>query len=655
MTSDDDDRTVIRPSSPPGPSPAATPAEDKTIVVGAPLAIEKTQLTGAPPPSAMDHGNGLAMGTYLGEFELTQMVGEGGFGIVYLAYDHSLHRRVALKEYMPSSLAARTSATHVQVKSERYRETFEAGLKSFINEARLLASFDHPSLVKVYRFWEANGTAYMVMPFLEGVTLKDKLREMGEAPDEAWMRSLLGPVTEALVVIHAEQCYHRDIAPDNVMWLPNVNRWLLLDFGAARRVIGDMTQALTVILKPGYAPVEQYAEIPGMKQGPWTDVYALAASVYFAIMGKTPPPSVGRLLNDTYVPLTKSAQGRYSEGFLAAIDRALIVRPEERTQSIPQLRDELGLGEMASGDPYMTRPLPPGMDIPPRPPAPPPFAAAPGATPTSAPAPRPASAAVAAAPAAAAAAPRKNGKLIAIGAAVIVLGGLAVGAYELLAPAPRPAPAPAPVAATAPAPSPAVATPPPGAAPTPAPAAAPPAATPAQAAASFDVPAEFARVVQAQSGGFNVHAEASKARLRIDIDELSFTVSADRDGFLYVLAYGSDGVLTQLYPNSEAGALKVHKGQVMKLPQPPIYFATTEPAGPAQLLVMVSAHQRDHSALDPHKEGLFRSFPTGARAQRLAAAYAGPLSIIAGKPICSGSAPCNDEFGAAVIKVETVR
>src|SRR4051812_26705475 len=305
--------------------------------------------------------NALPRGTRLHEFEVLELVGEGGFGIVYLAQDQVLERRVALKEYLPSSLASRGPDLTVHVSSTRYEETFQLGLRSFLNEARLLASFDHPSLVKVYRFWEANGTAYMVMPFYEGRTLKDVLRELGKPPDEAWLRTLLAPLTEALATIHAEQRYHRDIAPDNVMMLAGTNRPLLLDFGAARRVIGDMTQALTVILKPGYAPVEQYAEIPGMKQGPWTDLYALAAVVYFAIIGKTPPPSVGRLLNDTYVPLAQAAAGRYSPAFLAAIDRALIVRPEDRTQTIAQLRTELGFGELPAGDPYTTRPLPPGM------------------------------------------------------------------------------------------------------------------------------------------------------------------------------------------------------------------------------------------------------------------------------------------------------
>jgi serine/threonine protein kinase len=304
MTPDepDSDRTQIQP---PG-SGDRTAHFDPTQVYSS---TAPTQAAPPPPPQHEDSGEGLPIGTRLHEFELTKLVGVGGFGVVYMATDHSLQRRVALKEYMPSSLAQRSGTMQVSVKSERYRETFEAGRKSFVNEARLLASFDHPSLVKVYRFWEDNGTAYMVMPFLEGKTLRDILRGLSHAPDEAWLRSVLGPLSEALMVIHAEQCFHRDIAPDNVMQLPN-GRWLLLDFGAARRVIGDMTQALTVILKPGYAPVEQYAEIPGMKQGAWTDVYALAAVVHYAITGRTPPPSVGRLLNDTYKPLVEAAAGR---------------------------------------------------------------------------------------------------------------------------------------------------------------------------------------------------------------------------------------------------------------------------------------------------------------------------------------------------------
>jgi len=325
---DDEERTRIRvPAT--GPVTVATEI-DRRLQVESAVADDHDSLS-LPP------------GTMLGEFELTNKLGEGGFSIVYLAHDHSLDRKVALKEYLPSSIAQRKAQTQVSPRSERHRDTFDAGLKSFINEAKLLAHFDHGSLVKVYRFWSANGTAYMVMPLYHGLTLKDTVRAMSEPPDEAWLMKLLGPLSEALSVIHGDQCYHRDIAPDNVILLEGTGRPLLLDFGAARRVIGDMTQALTVILKPGYAPVEQYAELPDMKQGPWTDVYALAATVYWCITGKTPPPSVGRMLSDSYVPLTQSASGRYSARFLSAVDRALAVRPEQRTQSIEAFRVDLGL------------------------------------------------------------------------------------------------------------------------------------------------------------------------------------------------------------------------------------------------------------------------------------------------------------------------
>lgn len=280
-------------------------------------------------------------GTRLGEFELIRVIGEGGFGIVYLAWDHSLERRVALKEYMPAHFASRVDGITVNPRSENHRETFEAGLRSFVNEARLLARFDHAALVKVYRFWEAHGTACMVMPYYEAGTLQSAVRAMPRPPDEAWLRRLLMPLCDALSMLHGAQCYHRDISPDNILLLPPADRPLLLDFGAARRVIGGMTHSLTSILKPGYAPIEQYAEVPGLRQGPATDVYALAATVHWIITGHTPPPAVARLLDDAYVPLEVSAAGRYSPEFLRAIDRALAVRPEMRTPDIDAFRKDL--------------------------------------------------------------------------------------------------------------------------------------------------------------------------------------------------------------------------------------------------------------------------------------------------------------------------
>jgi serine/threonine protein kinase len=303
--------------------PPTPPDEDRTIV--RPAAAGRGAREGAL-------GHMLPVGTRLREYEITGLIGEGGFGIVYLAEDVALQRRVAVKEYMPSSMASRVAGSEtIIVKSERHRETFAAGLKSFVNEARLLARFDHPALVKVYRFWEENGTAYMAMPFYEGPTLKSALAARTEPPDEATLRGLLRPLLDALAVMHSAQCYHRDIAPDNI--LLTATGPLLLDFGAARRVIGDMTHALTVVLKPGYAPIEQYGDVATMTQGAWTDLYALACVLYFAISGKVPMSSVERLMDDRLEPLATIAAGRYSERFLKAIDAALAVRPQDRPQT----------------------------------------------------------------------------------------------------------------------------------------------------------------------------------------------------------------------------------------------------------------------------------------------------------------------------------
>ena len=318
MMNDDRDKTVVRSRRVP-PAASANQPEEHSV-------------------------NVLPVGTRLGEFEILELIGEGGFGIVYLAYDHSLERHVALKEYMPTGLATRTTRMAVTVRSQHNADTFTAGLKSFVNEARMLAQFDSPSLVKVYRFWEANGTAYMVMPFYEGVTLKKALKEQRITPTENWIRLLLADLFDAIDTIHRVQCFHRDIAPDNILLLKD-GRPLLLDFGAARRVIGDLTQGPTVILKPGFAPIEQYADIAGLRQGAWTDIYALAAVVYYLMTGRAPPPAVARVVKDEMVPAREVGKGRYSKNFLAVIDKALSVKPEQRYQSIAELRRALDIME----------------------------------------------------------------------------------------------------------------------------------------------------------------------------------------------------------------------------------------------------------------------------------------------------------------------
>ncbi|GAC1332529.1 MAG: hypothetical protein NVSMB28_29350 [Collimonas sp.] len=284
-------------------------------------------------------------GTRLADFEIIGVIGEGGFGIVYFAFDRSLRRMVAIKEYMPGAFAGRGPDKKVVVRSQRHRETFTIGLKSFIKEARLLAQFDHPALIKVYRFWEQNNTAYMAMRYYEGRTLKSVVQNSPAQVTEAWLKSMLKPMLEALDAMYRVQILHRDISPDNIM-IQKSGEAVLLDFGAARQIIGDMTHSLTVILKPGYAPIEQYADDAMMKQGPWTDIYSLSAVIYFAIVKTAPPTSVARMIKDPIESLRDDKEGKYggfSKEFLAAIDKGLAVRPENRPQSIEEFRKLLDL------------------------------------------------------------------------------------------------------------------------------------------------------------------------------------------------------------------------------------------------------------------------------------------------------------------------
>ncbi|MEN9868502.1 MAG: hypothetical protein RL748_4092, partial [Pseudomonadota bacterium] len=298
-----------------------------------------------PPQNGSE--NSLAVGTCMVDFEITGILGEGGFGIVYLAIDHSLQRTVAIKEYMPGTLAGRGADGSVQVRAERHKEAFDAGLKSFINEARLLAQFDHPSLVKVYRFWEQNQTAYMAMRYYDGQTLKDIVLNRPEIVTEAWLKFIFKQILEALDTLYRAKVLHRDVSPDNIIVQKNGDA-VLLDFGSARQIIGDMTQGLTVILKPGYAPVEQYSDDASMVQGPWTDIYALAAVMYFAIVKSPPVTSVARMIKDSLVLLQDGVHVGFSYKFLVAIDKGLALQPGDRPQSMDEFRRLLGIAAFAS-------------------------------------------------------------------------------------------------------------------------------------------------------------------------------------------------------------------------------------------------------------------------------------------------------------------
>ena len=294
--------------------------------------------TSASPEAGTD---ALPPGTRLAEFEIREVLGAGGFGIVYRAWDDALQRDVALKEYMPVSLAGRGANQRVTLRTSAHDDSFALGLQSFVNEARLLARFDQPALVKVFRFWEGNGTAYMAMPLYKGRNLRELRKERGPgAFDDAFMRALIEPLLGALETMHDAAVYHRDIAPDNILWCDN-QRPVLLDFGAARLVLADRTQNVTAILKPQFAPIEQYAETQSMRQGPWTDLYALAGTCYFLLTGRAPLPATARVMGDELEPLAHLAPRGCSQELLHVLDWAMAVRPQDRPQSVAQFRDAL--------------------------------------------------------------------------------------------------------------------------------------------------------------------------------------------------------------------------------------------------------------------------------------------------------------------------
>ncbi len=574
---------------------------DRTV---APAAQASVAAPGASQPSTESEGV-LPIGTRFGELEIIGLIGQGGFGIVYLCDDHALGRRVAVKEYMPSSLAQRTTSSQVSLKSERFAETFAAGRRSFVNEARLLAQFDHPSLVKVYRFWEANGTAYMVMPYYDGQTLKQARKQMPAAPDEAYLKRLLGPLLDALEAMHHEQIFHRDIAPDNILLLKN-GRPLLLDFGAARHVISDMTQALTVILKPGYAPIEQYAEVEHMKQGAWTDIYALAAVLHFAITGKPPLPSVSRVMSDPYVPLTQAAAGRYSDQFLRAVDGALAVEPENRPQNVAEFRQRLGIeAELVtlSATEILPRPAP--------------QIVAETAVPTS----------------------KGSAKTAIIaGGAMALVVTLSTAAYFMLGTKPEPPALPtvqqqAPPQQEVPK---TLATPP-----------------VVEAERSFQPIDELDAIFQKRDREHNVSVQLAQAQVRIGRERLRFRVSSSRPGYVYVMMLGTDREhFFLLFPNDIDRKNHIAAGGEIDLPRPGWSMVAGGPAGTNHLVAVVTENPRDFSEAGLIKVGPFAEFPFELAKQRSRGETHSPFL---GKVVCAdGSRNCSSAYGAAVFTIEEV-
>lgn len=279
--------------------------------------------------------NALPTGYRFNEFEIKEVIGGGGFGIVYRAWDHQLERTIAIKEFMPSTLAVRNDDMTLVLRSERFGKAFSAGLNSFIQEARLLARFNHPNLLHVLRFWVQNDTAYMGTVFYSGTTLS-RLREKNpQMINEAWIRRTLPMLLGAIKTIHDEGYLHRDISLDNIQIQDN-GLPVLLDFGSARRSIGSVSDETETMLRPGYAPIEQYTDDNESEQGPWTDIYALGAVLHTLIVGSPPPVSVVRSIQDGYQPLAHRHLPGYSPSLLQAVDKALALKMEDRPQTIDE-------------------------------------------------------------------------------------------------------------------------------------------------------------------------------------------------------------------------------------------------------------------------------------------------------------------------------
>ena len=286
--------------------------------------------------SQTTHHNALTIGSMLMEYRLESVLGAGGFGITYLAFDTNLEKKVAIKEYLPSSVAVRNGTT-VLPTSAAHEQDYRWGLDRFIQESRTLARFSHPHIVRVNRFFEANGTGYMVMDYEDGEPLKSYLQR-NPFPAEAALKGLVAPLLDGLEKVHAVGFLHRDIKPDNI-FVRKDGGAVLIDFGSSRQAIGGSVQALTTIVSPGYAPFEQYTT--SAEQGPWSDIYSLAGVFYFAVTGQSPPDAITRMKADTLAQGLGAARMRYSTPLIDAIGWGLALEEAKRPRTIGQWRDAL--------------------------------------------------------------------------------------------------------------------------------------------------------------------------------------------------------------------------------------------------------------------------------------------------------------------------
>ncbi len=294
------------------------------------------------------HRNALQAGYDLFWYRIDKVLGQGAFGITYLAHDVNLDRQVAIKEYLPSQLCMRDAQKTVQPLSAEHSEDFKFGLERFITEARTLTKFEHPNLIRVFNVFEANNTAYMVMNYETGESLQNiAKRKTGFNEEE--LRRIMLPLMNGLAKMHSTGFIHRDIKPGNI-FIRSDSSPVLLDFGSARQTRQANPMTLTNFVSPGYAPIEQYAS-KSDKQGPWTDVYGLGATVYKLITGNAPVNAIDRSETitsdqmDCYIPLANMTLPNFSPAFLKAIDHALLFRAMDRPQSIEEWRNEFGFAD----------------------------------------------------------------------------------------------------------------------------------------------------------------------------------------------------------------------------------------------------------------------------------------------------------------------
>ena len=287
-----------------------------------------------------EDANALPRGYSLHEYRVESVLGTGGFGVTYLAIDANLNLKVALKEYLPGDFAARAGDSSVQPKPGDASESFQWGLQRFMDEAKTLASFRHPNIVRVMRFFEANKTGYMVMEFVEGKPLQEWIGTRRPLPQKS-LQTLVGPLLDGLAVIHKAGFLHRDIKPANI-FMRDDGSPVLLDFGSARELKGR-NQELTAVVSPGYAPLEQY-HTQG-KQGPWSDLYAFGGVMYWMLTGNKPVEAAARVRQDIMPPAVTAAGGRgYTPDFLAVVDWALKPNEDERPQSVAEFKRRLMAG-----------------------------------------------------------------------------------------------------------------------------------------------------------------------------------------------------------------------------------------------------------------------------------------------------------------------